>query len=73
MDRLDCLCGRGLHLQHLTPDCAQGTFVSVPFSVELSYAIETGVGREFSTVTYSYADPRAPGDQVIHTAVIETS
>jgi hypothetical protein len=56
-----------------TPDCAQGTFVSVPSSVVLSYPIETGVGREFSTVTYSEEDPTAPGGQVIHTAVIETS
>ncbi len=55
------------------PNCAEGTFVSVPASVELSYPIETGAGREFSTVTYSYPDPTAPGGEVIQTAVIETS
>ena len=56
-----------------TPNCAQGTFVSAPSNVVLSYPIETQVGREFSTVTYSYADPTAPGGQVTQTAVIETS
>ena len=35
------------------PDCAQGTFVSEPATVRLSYPIETGAGREFSELGYT--------------------
>ncbi len=37
------------------PTCAQGTFVSGPATVRLSYPIETGAGLEFSELGYTAA------------------
>ena len=53
------------------PDCARGTFVSVPARVQLSYPVETSAGKEFATVTYTYAD--ASGHSNTVTAGIATS
>jgi len=36
-----------------TPDCAGGTFVSLPTTVHLSYPVETSAGREFATLSYT--------------------
>ena len=35
------------------PDCADGTFVSDPTQVRLSYPIESGGGPQFSAVSYT--------------------
>ncbi|HUA94692.1 MAG TPA: hypothetical protein VMB82_04110 [Acidimicrobiales bacterium] len=64
----------GVYTQNgCVPDCAEGTFASFPARIELRYPIETSAGREFSTITYSYADALAPGGRVTRSAVIETS
>jgi len=55
-----------------TPDCADGTFVSVPASVHLAYPIQTPAGKEFASISYTYADPSAPGGSSTRTAVIAT-
>ena len=55
------------------PFCALGTFVSVPARVELSYPIETWAGKEFATISYSYANPTAPGSVLTFTVVAATS
>ena len=36
------------------PDCADGTFVSEPTQVRLSYPIESGAGLQLSAVSYTY-------------------
>ena len=56
-----------------TPDCAQGTFVSTPASVRLGYPIETSAGREFAMISFTYADPAAPGGSFTGTEVAPTS
>lgn len=48
------------------PDCAQGTFVSAPTTVRLSYPIETGKGPEFAALSYTTAGET-------FTSVVETS
>jgi hypothetical protein len=55
------------------PFCALGTFVSVPARVELSYPIETRAGKEFATISYSYANPTAPGSVLTFTVLAATS
>ena len=56
-----------------TPNCAEGTFVSVPASVRLSYPIETRAGREFVAITYTYANPAAPNGTSTVSTLLETS
>ncbi len=56
-----------------TPDCAQGSFVSTPASVRLGYPIETSAGREFAQISYTYADPSAPGGYTTDTFVAPTN
>ena len=66
--------GSGEYTHNLcVPDCADGAFVSTPASVELSYPVRTAAGTEFSTLTYSYADPMTPGGRATSTSVVETS
>jgi hypothetical protein len=55
------------------PDCAQGTFVSTPATVRLDYPIPTSARQEFATVSYTYADPSAPGGSSTFTGVVPTS
>jgi len=55
------------------PDCAQGTFISVPARIQLNYPIETSTGQEFATVSYSYANPNPPGNMLTFTEFLETS
>jgi hypothetical protein len=47
--------------------------VSTPAAVELSYPVRTAAGGEFSVVTYSYANPTAPGGRSTYSSVVETS
>ena len=56
-----------------TPDCAQGTFVSTPATVRLDYPIETSAGKEFAMISFTYADPAAPGGSFTETEVAPTS
>ncbi len=56
-----------------TPDCADGTFVSVPATVHLAYPIQTLAGKEFASVSYTYANPSAPGGSSTSTLVIATN
>jgi hypothetical protein len=56
-----------------SPDCAQGTFVSTPATVRLGYPIETGAGREFAMISYTYANPAAPGGSSTVTGVAPTN
>ena len=55
------------------PNCALGTFVSVPARVELGYPVQTRVGKEFATISYSYANPSPPGGVLTFTVVAPTS
>jgi hypothetical protein len=54
------------------PYCARGRFVSTPASVHLGYPIETGAGREFAMISFTYADPSAPGGSFTETRVAPT-
>jgi len=66
--------GSGEYTHNLcVPNCASGTFVSTPTSVELRYPVRSAAGSEFSTVTYSAATPTAPGGRTTYSAVVETS
>jgi hypothetical protein len=56
-----------------TPNCALGTFVSVPASVRLSYPIQTTVGKEFASISYTFANPSAPGGSSTYALVAPTS
>lgn len=56
-----------------TPFCADGTFVSVPALVQLGYPVQTRAGKEFATVSYTYANLSAPHEVITYTAVVETS
>jgi hypothetical protein len=56
-----------------TPNCALGTFVSVPASVRLSYPIQTRVGKEFASISYTFANPSAPGGSSTYALVAPTS
>lgn len=56
-----------------TPNFAQGTFVSTPATVRLGYPLETIAGEEFAMLTYTYADPSAPGGSATHTEVAATN
>ena len=51
------------------PDCADGTFVSAPATVRLSYPMQTGAGMQFSTIRYTHADRSAPGSSRTVTVV----
>jgi hypothetical protein len=55
------------------PNCALGTFVTSQAVIRLAYPIETGVGPEFASVSYLYADASAPGGSSGATVVIPTS
>ena len=55
------------------PDCAQGTFVSTSATVQLGYPVQTSAGREFASVSYTYADPSAPGGFSGASFVVPTS
>ena len=55
------------------PYCAVGTFVSVAARVQLRYPIETSGGKEFATISYSYANPSPPHNVITFTVVGETS
>ncbi len=55
------------------PNCALGTFVTSPAMVRLAYPIQTGVGPQFASISYRYADASAPGGSAGATAVIPTS
>jgi hypothetical protein len=55
------------------PNCALGTFASVPARVQLGYPIETSAGKEFATISYSYANPSPPGGILTFTGVAPTS
>jgi hypothetical protein len=44
-----------------TPDCAQGTFVFEPTTLVLHKPVATSAGVQFTTVTFTYANPGAPG------------
>lgn len=52
------------------PDCALGTFVSTPAAVKLADPVQTVDGREFAQLTYTYADPTAPGGVATHRQVL---
>ncbi len=56
-----------------TPFCAAGTFVSVAARVQLSYPVETSAGKEFATISYSYANPSPPPGVITFTIVGATS
>jgi hypothetical protein len=56
-----------------TPNCAQGSFVSTPATVRLGYPVETGAGREFGMVSFTYADASAPGGTRTTTGVAPTN
>lgn len=55
------------------PDCADGTFVSAPATVHLGYPIETGAGREFAMISFTYADPSSPRGSTTDTEVAPTN
>ena len=55
------------------PDCAEGTFVTSRAEVRLAFPIESGVGPQFASLGYLYADPSAPGGSSGRTMVIPTS
>ncbi len=66
--------GAGLYTHNTcTPTCAQGSFVSTPATVRLSYPIGTAAGREFATISYTYLDPTAAGGSTTSTSVAPTS
>ena len=44
-----------------TPDCAAGTFVSAPATVQVSAPVMTFAGVEFTNATWTFADPTAAG------------
>jgi len=56
-----------------SPDCARGTFVTYPASIRLAYPIESSAGLEFSTISYTYANPSAPGGLSTATVLAPTS
>jgi hypothetical protein len=60
-------------LNNCTPDCAGGTFVSNPASVRLGYPVETSDGQEFASVSYTYADPSAPGGSLTYATAVATN
>lgn len=55
-----------------TPDCADGTFVSVPATVTLAYPTQTSAGLEFASVRYTFPDPTAPGGVSTQTQLLLT-
>ena len=55
------------------PDCAHGTFVSVPTTVTLADPVETGAGPEFATVRYTEPDSSVPGGAFTATQIVPTS
>jgi hypothetical protein len=64
----------GVYTHNLcSPDCARGTFVSSPASVWLGYPIETGLGQEFASYRYTFADPSAPGGWSTYAGLFELS
>ncbi len=56
-----------------TPDCANGTFVTVPATIRLGYPVETGAGPEFAMISYTYSNPAAPGGSSTMAEVAPTS
>jgi hypothetical protein len=55
------------------PSCAQGTFVTSSALIRLAYPIQTGVGQQFASVSYIYANASAPGESSGVATVIPTS
>jgi len=55
------------------PNCAQGTFVTSVALIRLAYPIQTGVGPQFASVSYVYANASAPGGSSGLATVIPTS
>ncbi len=56
-----------------TPDCANGTFVTVPATIRLGYPMETGAGPEFAMISYTYANSAAPSGSSTMAEVAPTS
>jgi hypothetical protein len=66
--------GAGLYTHNTcTPSCAAGTFVSVTARVQLSYPIETRAGKEFASISYTFANPSPPHQDINFTVVAATS
>ncbi len=59
-------------LNNCQPTCAGGTFIQRSAMVSLAYPVLTSSGYEFSTITYTYADPSQPGGTGSYTSVITT-
>ena len=56
-----------------SPNCAQGTFVSMAASVRLDYPVRTGAGVEFGGISFTYPSPSAPGGYYTETGPAPTS
>jgi len=55
------------------PDCARGAFITSQAVVRLAYPIQTGVGPQFASISYLYADASAPSGSSGVAVVIPTS
>ena len=53
------------------PDCADGSYATVPASIRLGYPVETSAGREFAMISYTYANPGGTASTV--STVVATS
>jgi len=53
------------------PDCADGSYATVPASIRLGYPVETSAGREFAMISYTDANPGGTASTV--STVVATS
>jgi hypothetical protein len=56
-----------------TPDCANGTFESAPATITVRAPVSTAAGVEFTTVTWTFTNPGAPGGSTTYTEDVATS
>jgi hypothetical protein len=55
---------RAVRHNNCDPDCAEGTFVSAPATVQLAYLVDTSAGEEFGEISFEAADRAArPGSR----------
>ena len=67
--------GAGTYIQNdCTPDCAGGTFISYPgATLVLSSPWLTFAGWEFSSITFTYPNPGAPGGRSTEATTLEVT
>ena len=55
------------------PYCARGTFHSAPATVTVRAPVSTSAGVEFTLVTWTFSDPKAPSGSTTYTDTLATS